>query len=149
MPRQDTDYSLCIICQAENGDSLVGSPSAYDKLLLSVRDRATYGDRDYPEINQRLGDATPKSLRERSASWHRKCHQNTVHAGMCSRAKVLYEKRLLCKGFQDATSYHEAPPFTRSKATPYKSDLCFFCDVGTTRTNPLHVLTIAQMLALL
>jgi len=69
-----------------------------------------------------------------------KCQQNTVHAGMLNRAKGHYEKRLSSKGIHDEKSSQASTTFTRSHSTPYKSDLCFFCDLGATRTNSLHLL---------
>ena len=52
--RLDTNYSKCIICQEENNHDLVVSPTNYQKVLDSVKERALYGDSHFPEVNRRL-----------------------------------------------------------------------------------------------
>ena len=86
--RQDTDYSLCIICQKTTGEDLVEKPTAYEKVLTFITERASHGDGIYPMISRRLGHVTCENLETKSATWHRKCYQETVHAGMCKRANV-------------------------------------------------------------
>ena len=59
--RLDTDYSLCIICQSAGG-LLVENPTTHDKVLQAIRERAQYGDSNYPELSRRLGDLQSPDL---------------------------------------------------------------------------------------
>ena len=139
--RYETKYSLCIICQTNTGEGLVEKPSTHDKLLKFIRERASYGDKDYPDVSRHLGNVTSQDLESRSATWHRKCYQDTVHKGMCSRAKERYEQRRAAKGIrQEPSSSHSSSSgtLTRSQSTPYNKDLCFFCENGASYKNPLH-----------
>ena len=52
--RYETNFSLCIICQVDTSEPLVENPSAHEKLLTYISDRATYGDGKYPDIQRRL-----------------------------------------------------------------------------------------------
>ena len=53
--RYETDYTLCIICQTDKVEELVTKSTAYDKLLNCIKERASYGDKQYPEVARRLG----------------------------------------------------------------------------------------------
>lgn len=140
----DTDYQRCIICQTETDQELMVAPSAHTIILQYIRKRARYGDGNFPEINRRLGNVTPEDLKLKSATWHRKCYQQTVHVTMCKRAKERYEKQLSAMGVGDpnASASGQLPSgggmFTRSQSTPYDKELCFFCDCVGSRGNPLH-----------
>ena len=134
----NTNYSLCIICQKTTAEALVKNTSVPLKLLECIRDRSKYCDGKYPEISRRLGQITIHELETQSATWHRKCYQNTVHAGMCSRAKARYEKTILDTKISSQSHACGSGTFTRSKSTPYKKDLCFFCDKEAAHKAPLH-----------
>ena len=118
-------------------------PTAHWKVLEFTRDRAKYGDGHYPEVSRRLGKLTGQDLESKDASWHRTCYQNTVHTGMCKRAKDRYEKNLAARSRPDRRESSEScssecGTFTRFQSVPYERELCFFCDVGATKVNPLH-----------
>ena len=73
---------------------LVAKPTAHDQLVTCVRDRSTYGDGAYPEINRRLG---PEELAASGASWLQKCYQETVacHVTDTTNIAKVEMKRLL------------------------------------------------------
>ena len=81
--RYDTDYQHCIICQTETDQELMLAPSAHENVLKYIRERARYGDGNFPEINRRLGNVTHETLKLKCATWHRKCYQETVNVTMC------------------------------------------------------------------
>ena len=58
----DTNYSKCIICQEENNHDLVVSPTNYQKVLDSQKERALYGDSYFLEVNRRLQIVTEQEL---------------------------------------------------------------------------------------
>ena len=68
-------FSRCIICQTHTVEELVERPVAHEKVLQFIRERASYGDGIYPETWKRLANTT------NSATWHRKCYQDTTHTG--------------------------------------------------------------------
>ena len=106
-----------------------------------IRQRACYGDNDYPEISRRLGDVTSNDLVSSLATWHRKCYQDTVHAGMCNRTKGHYEQRTASKSTRRESISSNSSftgTFTRSQSTPFNKDLCFFCENEASYNNPLH-----------
>ena len=139
--RRDTNYKLCIICQSGIDKDLIVAPSSHKKVLDVIRERARYGDGNFPEISRRLANVTHEELKLKSATWHRKCYQDTVHAGMCRRAKERYEKKLLDMNTPESSSWTQSPSgssFTRSQSVPYNKDLCFFCECSGSVQNPLH-----------
>ena len=69
------NFSLCILCQ------LVEKPKSYEKVLEFIEKRASYNDTTYPDIWNRLRNATADIFNCNSATWHRSCYQNTVHTG--------------------------------------------------------------------
>jgi len=92
--RLQTDFSLCLVCQKKTVETHVAKPTAHDQLLTCVRDRSTYGDGAYPEINRRLG---PEELAASGASWLQKCYQETVacHVTDTTNIAKVEMKRLL------------------------------------------------------
>lgn len=76
-----SNYALCILCQRKSNEELVDNPQSHTKVLAFVKERASYNDSIYPDIWDRLKDVSPDILKSNSASWHRTCYQNTVHAG--------------------------------------------------------------------
>ena len=55
----------------------------------------------------------------------------------------MYEKNLAARSRPDRKEFSkscssECGIFTRSQSVPYERELCFFCDVGATKGNPLH-----------
>ena len=142
VPRKDTDPLLCLICQQETNEDLVANPSKFNKVLDYIRKRATYGDRNFQEINRRIGDSTEETLLSQVATWHRSCYQDTCHPNMCKRAKERYEKQLAQKVKSPTAPgpSTSAPTFTRSHSNPYDSTLCFFCEEKSGRGNPLFTI---------
>ena len=137
--RYDTNYQQCIICQTETDQDVMMAPTSHEKVLNMIRERAKDGDGHYPEISRRLAKVTHETLKLNSATWHRKCYQDTVHVGMCKRAKERYEKKLA--GMQGTSSSQSASSggiFTRSQSAPYNKELCFFCENSGSIRNPLH-----------
>ena len=92
--RYDINYLRCIICQNETEEKLVLVPTSHGKVLNLIRERAGYGDGNFLEISRRLGNVTRHTLELYSATWQRKCYQDTVHFGICKRDKKRYEKKL-------------------------------------------------------
>jgi len=136
--RLRTDFSLCLVCQNKTAETLVSKPTGHDQLLTCVRDRGTYGDGAYPEINRRLGPCTAEELASSGASWHRKCYQETVHKGMCQRAKARYDQNLTARRGSSAIKSSVSGTFTRSQSTPFNKNVCFFCNEAATERNKLH-----------
>ena len=53
------DFSLCILCQSNrNTEQLVEKPKSYERVLEFVEKRASYNDTIYPNIWNRLRNAT-------------------------------------------------------------------------------------------
>ena len=75
------DFSRCIICQTHTVDELVERPVAHEKVLQFIKERASYGDGICPETWKRLANTTSQDLVTNSATWHRKCYQDTTHTG--------------------------------------------------------------------
>lgn len=105
--RYDTDYRLCIICQTETDQKVMVAPTSHEKVLNMIRKRVQCGNENCPETSRRLGEVTYEMLKLRITTWHRKCYQDTVHVGMCKRAKEHYEKKLSTKGSQSTSTYSQ------------------------------------------
>ena len=122
-------------------------PTAHCKVLEFTRDRAKYGDGHYPESSRRLGKLAGQDLESKDASWHRTCYQHNVglHTGMYKRAEERYHEKILAARSrpdrrESSESFSsECGTFTRSQSVPYKREICFFCDVGATKGDPLHI----------
>lgn len=71
VPRQDTDFRLCLICQKCTSEDLAVKPTTHEKVLQCIRELATYGEGNFPEINRRMGDASVESIVSQGATWHR------------------------------------------------------------------------------
>ena len=137
--RHDTDYKLCIICQSESDQSLIAAPSSHEKILDVIRERTRYGCGNFSEISRRLGDITHETLKLNSATWHRQCYQDTVHAGMCKLVNWHYGKKLSQMSTPVSYSWNQSPStFTHSQSVPYNKYLCFFYECPGTYRNPLH-----------
>ena len=76
------NFSRCIICQTRTVEELVERPVAHEKVLQFIKKLASYGDGIYPETWKRLANTTSQDLVTHLATWHRKCYQDTTHAGM-------------------------------------------------------------------
>jgi hypothetical protein len=141
LPRQATNFRLCLICQQETPEVLINSPSSHNKLLHDIRERATYGDKHYPEVNRRIGDTSEESLLSEGATWHRSCYLDTCNVTMCRRAKLRYEKQLTQKVQSQSAPVPlpSAVTFTRSQSIPYDTTVCFFCDTKSSKRNPLFM----------
>ena len=139
VPRKDTHFLLCLLCQQETNEDLVAKPSKFNKALDYIRERATYGDRNFPE---RIGDTTEETLFTEGATWHRSCYQETCYPNMCKRARERYEKQIAqkVKSSTATAPSTSAPTFTRSQSKPYDSTLCFFCEEKSSRRNPLFTI---------
>ena len=73
-------------------EELVTKQTAYDKLLNCIKELASYGDKQYPEVARRLRRVGSIELKAVGAIWHAKCHKDAVHADKCQRAKRRYEQ---------------------------------------------------------
>ena len=62
----------------ENNHDLVVSPTNYQKVLGSVKERALYGDSCFPEVNRKLQIVTEEELVASKATWHHICYQRTT-----------------------------------------------------------------------
>ena len=125
--RLDTNYSKCIICQEENNHDLVVSPTNYQEVLDSVKERALYGDSHVPEVNRRLQIVTEEELVASKAIWHRICYQQTTNKELIRWAKERYERK---KSDLGAPTNAEVTnnPTRRSLSPMYEKKNCFFCD---------------------
>lgn len=138
-PRVDNNFLLCIICQQETKEGVVRKPSSYVKLLNFVKERAQYGDQNFPEINRRLDGLTNEALFNAGATWHSTCYKSAVNTDKCQRAKARFEKALSDR--VNICSSHPLPTasnFTRSQSVPFDDNVCFFCDEAASRLHPLH-----------
>ena len=54
-------------------------PTSHEKVMNLIKERAGFGDGNFPEIIRRLANVKPHSLELHLATWHRKCYQDTVH----------------------------------------------------------------------
>jgi hypothetical protein len=144
MPRLATNYSLCVVCQAiKKEEDLVENPSAHEKLLSNIYEKAKYGDtssRNFPEIGRRLENTSAVMMISSGASWHRSCYQDTSHRVKIGRARKIYEESIAQRTSSTVTEPSTEPStsFTRSKSVPFDKTVCFFCDSGATRRNTLH-----------
>lgn len=84
------NYSKCIICQTDTIEDLVGKPVAHEKVVEFIKLRALEGDGIYPETWRRLQNMTLQDLSSNSATWHRKCYQETVHTGSIRNNYIYY-----------------------------------------------------------
>ncbi|XP_052218262.1 E3 ubiquitin-protein ligase XIAP-like [Dreissena polymorpha] len=82
--RARTDYSLCLVCQIDNGDKLVDTTyttfkdTTYDSLLETIHKRAALGHQEYVIIKKRLHNVTSEILKHEEASWHSACLERTI-----------------------------------------------------------------------
>lgn len=83
-------FNSCIICQKENNECLVESPSSYEKVLKSIEEWALYGNLTYSESWERLRGMSAQDLELKRVSWHRSCYKEATHSGMLKRAKERY-----------------------------------------------------------
>ena len=126
------NFELCLICQSQKEEQLVENPrSSYEALLNAISARSTYGETKYLEIWSTLKDLSSEELKLKKATWHRKCYQDVTHSGMLKRSKERYEKELA--GVKEKKRKQESASsatqlLTRSQTSPYKKELCFFCD---------------------
>ena len=69
----------------------------YDKLLNCIKESASYGDKQYPEVVRRFRRVGSVELKAVGATWHPKCHKDAVHADKYHRAKKRYEQQISSK----------------------------------------------------
>ena len=135
------DFSLCIICQTNNGQDLVEKPISHEKVVKSIEEWAKYGNLSYVEVWKKLQGTSLLELENKQASWHRSCYKETVHNGMLKRAKQKYERQLAGPDEsrrKSRDSMAESSQLTRSKTTPYNKEACFFCDGQAGYRKNLH-----------
>ena len=60
-----------------------------------IKERASYGDKQYPEVARYLGRVDSVELNAVGATWHLKCHKDAVHADKCQRAKRDMDSKYL------------------------------------------------------
>ena len=77
----------------KNSHDLVVSPTYFQKVLDSVKERALYGDLYFPEVSRRLQIVTEEELVANKATWHHICYQQTTNKDLIRRAKERYELR--------------------------------------------------------
>ena len=97
VPRRATNFRLCLICPEETSEELVNLPSSHNTLLHYVKERASFGEKQYCEISRRIGDTMEERLISEGATWHRKCYSATCNSTMCKRRKKCYEKLINAK----------------------------------------------------
>ena len=103
-----TDYTLCLYCQEKNSEKLVDTQyrtfneSAYGHFMSSVQKKYEYGNPDFLSVYKRLVGVTEDELKQKKASWHRKCYSLTTHnlerdEQHCKRAIALHDSSILTK----------------------------------------------------
>ena len=92
--RLETDFSRCLICQDDLSDDLVCSPTNYEKVLESVKQRSKYGDASYPEIYRHIKNLEIEHLNKNNVTRHRKCYQSTTNKVMIERAAKWYKMNI-------------------------------------------------------
>lgn len=113
------------------------------EILTCIQQWASYGELQCFESWSKLKNFTPQELEEKGVSWHRECYQNVTHTGMLNRAKARYERQLACpnetrrKTTPNVTIEETPLRLTRSKTSPYDSEMCFFCDGSDSRGDVL------------
>ena len=129
-----TNYSKCIICHEKNNHDLFVSPTNYQKVLDSVKERALYGDSYFPEVSRRLQIVTEEELLASKATWLHICYQQTANKELIRRAKERRKSDLGAPTSSEVTNN----PTRRSLCPTYEKRNCFFCDEEGSKRNPLH-----------
>ena len=62
VPRLETEFSLCVVCQRKTDESLIKNPTSHKKLLDYIKGRASHCDSEYSNIQKRLERETEKTL---------------------------------------------------------------------------------------
>ena len=142
-------FDLCCICQSDEKDVLVETPSSssYDKVLNGIKELGQYRYMNYAEINARMQSVTRDQMEKNKASWHRSCYQNTCNKTTLARAKHRFEKDLNLR-VPTATqvlseSSHSNNVFLRSQSRPLMIDECLFCDESDNNNKLYSVVTDA------
>ena len=95
MSGQETDFKLCCVCQLDTTDQLIEKPQGHQRLLDFIRERATYGDKDFPALSRRLSQETPDTLLAQGATWHRSCYASATNKVMKDRAKKRFNAQVI------------------------------------------------------
>ena len=81
--QETINWKLCILCQsdAKSKGQLVLEPrlDSYQKIIDTVKKRASLNDGYYVEMQRRLKDIKTEALCENKAFWHRSCYLEATH----------------------------------------------------------------------
>jgi len=143
------NWKLCILCQSDDQSKghLVLHPrlDSYQKILDTVKERASLKDGNYVEMQKWLTDIKKETLCEEHAFWHRSCYLVATNKDHIQRARDRYEHALSTGSYpakrrgqnrgstdmDEPSPSGQSSPFTRSCTVPLDKDLCFFCQEDT------------------
>ena len=108
-----------------------------------IRDRAKYGEKNYPEKSWRIGSIREDLMISTEAKWHGLWDSETIHSSMLKRAKQKYENNISNKWqiTSPSASCTSQNMFRHSQSKPLNKDMCFVCVKGPQYENPLHKVT--------
>lgn len=85
------NWLQCILCQS--GDKkkgvLIQNPrlASYGHILEVVQERASLNDGAYVQVQRRLQNCTPETLRTERVVWHRSCYSSATNKTEIQRAR--------------------------------------------------------------
>ena len=139
------NWKLCILCQSDDQSKghLVLHPrlDSYQKILDTVKERASLKDGNYVEMQKWLTDIKKETLCEEHAFWHRSCYLVATNKDHIQRARDRYEHALSTGSYpakrrgqnrgstdmDEPSPSGQSSPFTRSCTVLLDKDICFFC----------------------
>lgn len=65
---ENLDLKICLICQKNTEDALIENPLSHEKVLSFLKQRNTYGDRQYSHTWNMLQHMTPQDLASSKAT---------------------------------------------------------------------------------
>ena len=79
----DVDFK-CIVCQSNKEEELIQKLNSHEKLLSAIDERNIYGDSQFTDDTEWWSVLKKIPFEEivQKKTWHRKCHQDTIHSGM-------------------------------------------------------------------
>ena len=122
-------------------EELVTKPTAYDKLLNCIKERASYGDKQYPEVARRLGRVGSVELKAVGANGTQSS-TNTQYM----QTSVRELKRYMNSKYLQMSRFLLHRPLSNSSTLPSLArnqqhigkTFVFFCDNGATYKDLLH-----------
>ena len=84
------DISKCVICQVKTKEKLVEVPGNIEKLLSCIKERESYENLKYREIQNQINTLNENELN--NLSYHRSCYCETTNKSKINRDKSLFEK---------------------------------------------------------